>query len=200
MLKKEIIWRELLYRAIEKKQLAGTQQALAQKFGFSLSTIFHALKIPRAIGAIEVNNKGIAMRDQEKLIALWGSARNFKKNIIYSSSPNTSALEIEKNMPDGAVWGAYAAFRFMYPNDPLPSSYDKVYIYCDEKLLAEIKKRFPPNTKKQDPRLIVLEADEWMKSYGKTTTIAQTLADLWNLKEWYATEFYKTLLAKIMVS
>lgn len=200
MFKKEIIWRELLYLAIEKRELAGTQQELAKKFGFSLSTVFHALKIPRAIGAIEANNKGITMRDQEKFIALWGSVRTFKKNIIYTSLPNMSTLEIEKNMPDGILWGAYAAFRFMYPQDALPSSYDKVYIYCDSKLLAEIKKRFPSSAKKQEPRLIVLESDKWMKNYGKTTTIAQTLADLWNLKEWYATEFYKTLLAKIMVS
>lgn len=91
MLKKEIIWRELLYQAIEKRNLSSTQQELAEKFGFSLSTVFHALKIPRAIGAIEANNKGIAMRDQEKFIALWGSVRNFKKYTIYSSAPNSSA-------------------------------------------------------------------------------------------------------------
>jgi len=200
MFKKEIIWRELLYSAIEKKGLASTQKELAKKFGFSLSTVFHALKIPRAIGAIDANNKGLTMRDQEKFIALWGSARNFKKNIVYASAPNLPALEIEKNMPNGVIWGAYTAFRFMYPNEPLPSSYDKVYVYCDSKLLEEIKKRFPPNPPKQEPRLIVLESDEWMKNYGRTTTIAQTLADLWNLKEWYASEFYKALFAKISVS
>ena len=54
-------------------------------------------------------------------------------------------------------------------------------------LHAEIKKRFFPTIPKQEPRLIILASDEWMKSYGKTTTIAQTLPHLLNLKQSYTT-------------
>jgi len=46
MKKIEIIWRELLFQAIEKKTRRFTQKELAKKFGFSTSTVFQALKTP----------------------------------------------------------------------------------------------------------------------------------------------------------
>jgi len=47
MFKKEVIWREVLVQARLNKKKKFTQKELAQKFGFSLSTVFNALKIPR---------------------------------------------------------------------------------------------------------------------------------------------------------
>jgi len=52
MIKKEIIWREILFQAIENKKTDFTQKELSQKYGFSLSTVFNALKIPSQAGAI----------------------------------------------------------------------------------------------------------------------------------------------------
>ena len=34
MTKKEIIWREILFQAIEKKKIEFTKKELAQKYGF----------------------------------------------------------------------------------------------------------------------------------------------------------------------
>ena len=53
MTKKEIIWREILFQAIEKKKFEFTQKELAQKYSFSLSTVFNALKIPRNANAVD---------------------------------------------------------------------------------------------------------------------------------------------------
>jgi len=39
MLKKEIIWREILFQAIEKNVFNFQQKELAEKFNYSLSTV-----------------------------------------------------------------------------------------------------------------------------------------------------------------
>lgn len=195
MLKKEILWRELLYQTIEKHNLHTTQQALALQFGYSLSTVFHALKIPRAIGAVEAGRKGVRMRDYKKLITLWATVRKLNKDIIYKTTVQLTQIEIEKHMPSAVIWGAYSAVRLKSTNHPMPASYDKVYVYAEKDVLKNIRKRFPPQ--KGEPNLIILAPDPKLSSYGKFTTAAQTLADLWNLPEWYAHEFYQALIEEI---
>lgn len=192
MFKKEIIWRELLYQAIEKKKLNATQKKIAQLFGFSLSTVFNALKIPRAIGAVAVGSKGVQVRDWEKLLTIWATIRQLSKDIVYQTDTGFDAVETEKSMPSGIIWTAYSGFRLKYPDDPLPASYDKVYVYADDSILSAIKKRFPAS--KKEPNLFILKSDAWIKNYGRIAPTAQMLVDLWNLKDWYANDFYKTLL------
>lgn len=201
MLKKEIIWRELLYQTIEKRATHPiTQKSLALHFRFSLSTIFHALKVPREIGAVSITRQGVVVRDSEKFVALWGTVRRLSKDTAYTAAVSLPPLEIEKQMPDGIVWGAYSAFRLQHAHSAaLPATYDKVYVYAPERLLPEIQKRFPTSSRKGEAaNLLVLKADPYLTSYGKVTTIAQTLADLWNCKEWYAREFYKALRARVI--
>lgn len=196
MFKKEVIWRELLYQAIEKRQFQTTQKELAQLFNFSLSTVFNALKVPRAVGAVEVSKRGISVRDIEKFISLWATVRNLKKDIVYQAQSGCSAYETERLMPNGIVWTAYSALRLKFPEKPLPASYDKVYVYALSPVLEEIKKRFPKN--KQEPNVYVLKSDPWMKQYGDIATSAQILTDLWNMPEWYATEFYKMYMQEVL--
>lgn len=61
MLKKEIIWREILYQATEKNIYLFQQKEIAEKFNFSLSTVFNALKIPRQIKALEISGRGFKL-------------------------------------------------------------------------------------------------------------------------------------------
>lgn len=196
MFKKEVIWRELLYQAIEKRQFHTTQKELAKLFNFSLSTVFNALKIPRTVGAVEVSKKGVRVRDSEKFISLWATVRNLKKDIMYQAHSGCSAYEAERLMPNGVVWTAYSAIRLMTPQKSLPASYDKVYVYALPLVVEEIKKRFSKN--KHEPNVYVLKSDSWMKQYGNIATSAQILTDLWNLPEWYATEFYKTYMQEVL--
>ncbi len=191
MLKKEIIWREILYQALEKKQFKFTQKELAQKFKFSLSTVFNALKIPRSSGAIKVSGRFFNVINKQKFLSIWGTHRNLLKDIIYQTRVNLPIQKIEGELPADVVPTAYTAYRLKFQD--APADYDKVYVYA--KNLEQIKKRFP--VKKGLPNLIVLKADVFLKNYGNLPPLAQIYVDLWNLNEWYASDFLKSLQDKI---
>lgn len=197
MSKKEIIWREILYQTIEKKNRRFTQKDLAAKFGFSLSTVFNALKAPRRTGAVKVTGRNFEVINVEKFLYLWATARNLKKDIIYQTRVNGSVMDIEGLMPDSVIYGVYSAYRLRFGE--APADYDKVYVYVQNP--AEIKKRFPPLKLKAGTfsnfNLIALKADPFLKNYGQTTTLTQTFVDLWNLPEWYAKDFSEALKNKI---
>jgi len=192
MTKKEIIWREILFQAIENKKFEFTQKELAQKYRFSLSTVFNALKVPREAGAVE-GRRGFRVLDIEKFLYLWATFRKIKRDIIYQTAVKKGVLEIEGEMPPSVIFGAYSAFLKKYKF--APADYDKVYVYIEEKNLEEIKKRFLPQ--KGYINLIVLKADSWLKSFGPITPDCQTFVDLWNLTEWYAKDFLNALKEKI---
>jgi len=193
MTKKEVIWRKILFQATENKKFEFTQKELAQKYGFSLSTVFNALKVPRNVGAIE-GKRGFRIKDIEKFLNLWATFRNLKKDIIYQTNVKKSVREIEGEMPPFVIFGAYSAFLKKYKI--APADYDKVYVYIEKENLDEIKKRFPPQ--KGYPNLIVLQADPWLKNFKHLTPDCQTFVDLWNLPEWYAKDFLNALKEKIL--
>jgi hypothetical protein len=193
MNKKEIIWREILLQAIENKKIEFTQKELAQKYSFSLSTVFNALKAPRNISAIE-GKRGLRVRDIEKLLRLWTTFRNLKKDIIYQTHVSKSVREIENEMPSEIIFGAYSAFIKKYSQ--APADYDKIYVYLPENKISEIKDRFP--YQKGYSNLIVLRADPWLSNFGKLTPDCQIFVDLWNLPEWYAKDFLNALEDKIL--
>jgi hypothetical protein len=194
MTKKEVIWREILYQAIEQKNRQFTQKDLAAQFGFSLSTVFNALKAPRQSGAIKVTGRDFQIIDIEKFLYLWATARNLKKDIIYQARIEQPVFEIEGMMPSSVIYGVYSAYRLKF--NEAPADYDKVYVYSLN--ADEIKKRFPASAKKESyANLVVLKTDEFMGNYGPTTTLGQTFADLWNLSEWYAKDFQEALKNKI---
>lgn len=191
MKKIEIIWRELLYQAVEQKNHQFTQKDLAKKFGFSTSTIFQALKTPRKMGAVRVTGRFFTLEDPEKLLYHWASVRNLKKDIIFSARVELPVLEIEGRMPPDVVFGGYSSARQNLVESP--ADYDKVCVYSEN--IEEIKKRF--DFRKGSENLIVLKPDEFLSDYGQTTTLAQTFVDLWNFSEWYAREFANALKEKI---
>lgn len=198
MKKIEIIWREMLFQAIEKKARQFTQKEIAQKFGFSTSTVFQALKVPRKMGAIRVTGRFFILEDPEKLLYHWASIRDLKKDIILAGQVDLPILEIEGRMPQGIVFGGFRAAKELLGGE-IPADYDQVYVYSAD--IGEIKRRF--NLKKtrlkkgERENLLVLKADEFLGKYGQTTTFAQTFVDLWNLPEWYAKEYIRALKEKI---
>lgn len=182
-----------MFQAIENKKFEFTQKELTQKYGFSLSTVFNALRIPRNINAVE-GKRGFRIRDIEKFLSLWATFRNLKKDIVYQINVSKLVREIEGEMLPSTIFAAYSAFLKKYKF--APADYDKVYVYVEEKSLAEIKKRFPPQKGYQN--LIVLRADPWLKNFGYLTPDCQTFVDLWNLPEWYAKDFLNALKEKIL--
>ena len=202
MKKIEIIWREMLFRAIEKQTRRFTQKELAAKFGFSTSTVFQALKPARRSGAVRVGGRFFTLEDPEKLLYHWASARNFAREIIFSGRVAAPVFEIEGNLPPEAVFAGYSAARFIL-GEP-PADYDKVYCYLspEEGNLAKLKERF--SFAKGPANLFVLTADPFLQSYGQPrlnrgqkTSLAQTFVDLWNLTDWYGRDFSRAIKEKI---
>lgn len=189
MKKIELIWREILTAAIENRQSYFSQKQLAQKFKLSTSVVFHALKKPRSLGAIKVGGRGFELVDFEKLLFLWATERNLKKDLVYQTFADLPALEIEGLMPASVIPTAYTAYRFLFKETP--ADYSKVYLYTTEP--SEVKKRFPENFK-VEPNIFVLKPDPWLKKYPP---LAQIFVDLWNLSDWYAKEYQTALLEKI---
>lgn len=195
MTKKEAIWRFLLNEALVNKNYKFTQKELARKFGFSLSTLNNALRAPRDVGSVKVTGRYFIIEDKEKLLSLWATARRLQKDVIYSTHVEAPVKTVEGQMPANVLFSAYTGFSQLFQH--APADYDKVYVYADALVLAELKKRFPPA--KGYINLVVLKSDRWLKNLSNRGIVpsAQLFVDLWNLGDWYAREFLLALRDKL---
>lgn len=193
MKKIEIIWRELLFRSIEKENRKFTQKALAEKFGFSTSTVFQALQVPRQMGACRVTGRFFILEDPRKLLYHWASVRNLQKEIILGGRVNLPIMEVEGLMPADVIFGSFSAARQFLGE--AAADYDQVWVYVEEGKLQKIRERF--DLVGGMPNLFVLKEDKFQKLYGEITTLAQTFVDLWNNPSWQAKDFTKGLEVKI---
>lgn len=189
MKKVELVYREMLYNAIEKEKRQLTQAYLAKALNISLSTVNLALKPLARMNAVIIKKMGFDIIDIRKILYYWASIRNVEKDIIYQTRVEEPVRDIEKQMPDDIIFTAYSAYKFKFQD--VPADYSEVYVYGPE----EIKKRLKANDK--NPNLFILKKDNIITRYGKTVTIANLFVDLWNLKQWYAKDFLKPLEVKI---
>ncbi|MBM3234623.1 winged helix-turn-helix domain-containing protein [Candidatus Pacearchaeota archaeon] len=187
MKKIEQVYREILFQAIENKKRVLTQLELSKKLGFSLSTINLAVKKLEKMNSIIIGKMNFRAIDAKKILYLWASTRNIEKDIIYKTRAEMPVTDIEKSMPE-IVYGAYSAYKFKF--EEVPADYSEVYVYASHEELEILKKRFPENGKV--PNLFVLKSSG-IEKYSKTGTIAQIFVDLWNLQQWYASDFLKAL-------
>jgi len=191
MKKIELVYREILYGVLEQKNSTFTQLALAKKLHISLSTVHHALKPLKQMGAIEIRLKNFLVLDAEKILLHWASIRNITQDIVYQTRVEKPVKTIESEMPAGVIFGAYSAYKYKWKD--VPADYSEIYVYGEEK---EIMSRFPPHSGRSN--LFVLKEDGFIEGYGRFTTLAHTFVDLWNLPEWYAKEFLLALKKIIM--
>lgn len=192
--KKEIVYREILSVALEKRQFSFTQLSLSKKFGFSLSTINNALKPLERIGAIEKRTRSFVIVDMKKALLYWASERNLRKDIIYSTRSDMPLMKIEGSMTANVVFSAFSAYRLHY--DEAPADYGEVYVYADEGILEEIKERFPE--RKGPANVIVLEKDQFMPD-KPIAPLPQIYVDLWNIREWYAKDYLDALSKRLKI-
>ena len=167
-----------------------TQKVISDKLNLSLSNVNNALAPLRRMNAISVKKMCFHITNQRKILYHWASARNLKKDIIYSTRAEKSVIEIEKSMPDTAIFTAYSGYRLRFKD--APADYSEVYVYCND--LDEIKKRFPQS--KNISNIFLLKKDKSIDKYGRIATNANIFVDLWNLPEWYAQEFLKAMELK----
>jgi len=192
----ELIYREILYQTIENKNFKFTQLELSKKLSISLSIINSAIKKLGAIGAIKINQRSFEVLDIKKILYLWASVRNLKKDILFETRIEAPAREIERIMPN-VYFTAYSAYKFKYKD--VPADYSEIYVYADEDELKIIKNRISKiKTSDNNLNFFVLKKDKLLNFY-KELPISQLFVDLWNLKEWYAKEFINYLEKRIGV-
>lgn len=194
MKKAELVYREILFQAVEKKNFALTQSGLSKKLSLSLSIVNSAVKKLESIGALKIQQRSFRILDIKKILYFWASLRNLEKDIIFKARIETSAREIERAMPD-VIFTAYTSYKFLFKDTP--ADYSEVYVYADDDELNEIKKRLKAfKLSESNPNFFVLKKDNLMKLY-KNVTLGGLFADLWNLKQWYAKEYLNSLEARI---
>lgn len=194
MKKIETVWHHILTEALNEGRFRYTQQEIAQRFRYSLSTVYHALCIPTEMGAVRKAGKFFVLQDFKKLLYYWASFRTLTRDLIYSTAASLPVREIEGLALPGSIYGAYSAAKRLL-GEP-PADYSKVYFYILPDRLPEFERRFPLNPK-QPANTFALKMLPVMANYGPTTTFVQTFVDLWNLTDWYARDFTQTLEAKI---
>lgn len=184
--KLERVYREISHQSLEKKNNRLTQKGIAKECKLAISTVNYAIKPLEEMGAISKLGKGFKVIDIKKVLLYWANNRNLSKDIIYKTFyPDLS--EAEKLMPSGAVFTAYTAYKIRFRS--APADYSGIYVYAKD--LQEIKKRFPAS--KRNPNVFILKLDPLIKKTSKNNSacLGQIFADLWNLKEWYASDFIK---------
>ena len=195
MKKIETIWECLLEEAINQHRYPHTQKEMAQRFGFSLSTIHHALKIPVQMGAVRKESRFFILEDFQKLLYYWASVRNFANDIIYQTTIDQPVFEIEGLALPASTFACFSAAR-RHLGEP-PSDYSKVYWYVLPQALDSCKERFPfQPDKRKDFNVTLLRMPSFMKQQN-ITTLTHTFVDIWNLRDWYAKEFTRALEEKI---
>ncbi len=194
MKKVEAVYREILYRAMEKKETILTQSELSQKLSLSLSVVNLAVKKLESFGALKIMQRGFKILDIKKILFFWASVRNLEKDIIYKIRVEAPVREIERAMPN-LVFTAYTFYKLKFKD--VAADYSEVYVYSSEEEIKKIKKRISNfKTSETNPNLFILKKDEYLKLY-KNLPIGQLFADLWNLKEWYSKEFVNALEKRI---
>ena len=147
----ELVYREILYQAIEQKNYTFTQAELARVLKLSLSVINRAVKVLAKMGAVDIKTRNFRLIDLKKILYYWASIRNLQKDIIYATRVEMPVIEIEKSMPEEAIFAAYTAYKFLFRD--VPADYSEVYVYGSESL----KERFPKT--KGIPNFFVLKKD-----------------------------------------
>ena len=189
MKKTELVHREILYNAMEKKNRRLTQLELSKTLKISLSTVNLALRPLVRMNALKIKKMCFDIVDVKKILYYWASIRNLDRDIVYKTRVDIPVKEIERLMPNNIVFTAYSAYKLKF--DEVPADYSEVYIYGSE----DIQKRFKKNDK--NPNLFILREDNTISKYGKIVTLGNLFVDLWNIKEWYAKDFLKALEVKI---
>jgi len=190
MKKIEEVYREILYRAMEKNEFVLTQSQLSKKLNLSLSIVNSVVKRLNLIGAIKIQQRSFNILDIKKILYLWASIRNLSKDIIFQARIDAPVREIERVLPN-VFYTSYSAYKFRF--EDVPADYSEVYVYANEDELKEIKKRISgfkilSENSPANSNFFVLKKDSSLDLY-KETPLAQIFVDLWNLKEWYAKDF-----------
>jgi hypothetical protein len=186
-MKKERVYREILYGVCEEKTRFFKQLELSRVCKISLSTVNYALKPLEQMNAIEKKKFGFSLLDPKKVLLYWASIRRLEKDIVYQTYLDEPVEKVESEVPANSVFTAYSAFKFRFRR--IPSDYSEVVVYGSRQ---DFERRFGKENSLMKPNLLVLKLDEHLARF-KIAPIAQIFVDLWNLRSWYAKDFLKEM-------
>ncbi|KKS79981.1 MAG: hypothetical protein UV54_C0021G0007 [Candidatus Beckwithbacteria bacterium GW2011_GWA2_43_10] len=192
MKKIETVWCQLLFDVLEKRENHFQQQFLAKKLNLSLSTVNHALKNLRQMGAVQIGGRGGEVLDYEKVLMHWANRRRLSQDIVWRQKLAGPVLEIEGLLPSGSILGAYSAVRHWFRE--APADYGTVYVYHRRPEL--VAKRFAGQSGRET-ELVCLQLAPKIPLRKETTTLAHTFVDLWSLTDWMAKDFIKRIEEEI---
>jgi DNA-binding transcriptional regulator YhcF (GntR family) len=184
MKKKEWVYRELLYRHLERKERFFSQLSIGRACGVSQGMVNKALEPLERMNAIEKKSQGFAVVNAKKALLYWASIRNLERDIVFRTRAEKPVAEIEKEMPK-VMFTAYSAYKFR--SGTAPSDYSEVVVYGDGETVRE---RFGSHS--GVPNIIVLKPDPHLARF-EAAPLVQVFADLWNLDKWYAEDFIRPL-------
>lgn len=184
MKKIETVWANLLFQTLEKRQINFQQQKLAQKLSISLSTVNHALKDIRRLGAVQISGSGGEVVDAEKILMHWANHRNLKDDIVSELHLAASPIEIEGSLPPGSILSGYSAVRHRFGE--APADYTTVHVYHSRP--DSVRQRFETEPT-GNTKLVILNLDSRLPVDKEMTTLAHTFVDLWSLTDWMAKDF-----------
>lgn len=188
MKKIEFIWRHLLFEAVENHHPTFRQQDLARQFDMSSSTVNAALRPLRELAAVKIGGRGGHVTTAEKILYHWANHRRLNPQI--STRVNLPVLEIEGLLPPDTIPTAYTAVRERW-GEP-PADYDKVYCYHPRP--QAVLDRFTSVITPGPANLFVLPTDRFISN---PLPLSQIFVDLWQLPDWYAKDFIKTVKTEI---
>lgn len=192
MKKIETVWCQLLYDTLELRQVQFQQQALASQLGLSLSTVNHALKDLREMGAVKVGGKGGQVVDAEKVLMHWANRRKLQADVVFEMWVEEMVTEVEGLLPPESILGAYSAVRHRYGE--APADYSSVYVYHLE---PEIVRQRLAGIEGKYTKVVGLQLPEAIPVLTETTTLGHIFADLWSLPDWMAKDFIRRVKQEI---
>lgn len=192
MKKIETVWCQILYDVLEQNQPRFQQQKLAEKLQLSTSTVNHALKDLRRMGAVRIGGDGGTVSDAEKILMHWSNHRDLTGDTVEILGLGGSVVEIEGLLPPGSVLGGYSAVRQWYGE--AAADYSTVYAYhLDTKQIQRRFDGYPAG----DTKLVILRLAPMIPIRQETTSLAHTFVDLWNITDWMAKDFGRRVKQEI---
>ncbi|MGQ9781437.1 MAG: hypothetical protein ACUVQ8_04180 [Nitrososphaeria archaeon] len=184
-----MVYREILYNVIEKRNHKFTQVGLSRLCDLSISTVNYALHPLKRMNSIEKLSKGFRVINPRKILLYWASIRNLEEDILYKTYVNGTIDEVESLVPPGTLFTGYTAYKIRFGQ--VPSEYGEVIVYGEKEDFLE---RF--GKEKEPPNLIVLKLDRHLNKF-KQVPVTQIYVDLWNHGSWYSEAFLRKLEAFI---
>jgi hypothetical protein len=196
---------ELVYRAVMEGYIRRhnefTQKGLARDLGISLGGVNKAVSQLAAINAVRVDRRSFSVIAIDRLVMYWATHRNLEKDVVLRLATGIDVGEIEGSLPEGIAFTAYSAYKRLYANTP--ADYGEVYVYATPRAVDLIAHRF--RSEAGFPNLFVLRADAMLeleiaehRLAKGCAPVSQVLVDLWNIRSWYAKEFYDALYKMIV--